>query len=427
MTSQVEHRRLWLLVRHPGGGWVVTDDRCPPILDVSFSHRGTTFGAAVPALEALGVTAPILEVVIGREPLTGDVYPAVVLTEPVGACPPSWSTAHHPDLTGLPAGLASAVDRWMQPEPHPGPPWTVAGWYQRASSWIRSALRDSSRDGSIEVAPVKQWGISAVMRASDAGATYWFKASFAHFASEAAATALLHAQCPHRLPVVRAVEPDDRWLLTEDAGGVSMAERLDAAPEAIEALIDIQMASAGSLDELLAAGCPLRPIDEVAGALAAALAEPIVAGRIDVTPHAGADVISAVRRAGARCAALGFADTVVHGDFHPGNVLLAERGPVIIDWSDTAITQPFVDVATWAWWCDDPATIDGLWDAFETAWRSRFGVSVTADDRSDLQLLAAAYHVVSYAGIVVALPDHQRHEHEHGLTHFWASLLTHAR
>lgn len=423
MTTHVEHRRLWLLIPQTGGGWAVTGDLSPPTLDLSFSQHGTTVGEAVPALEALGVTAPILEVVIGRAPIDGDVYPAVVLTEPVLECPPSWTTAQHPDLTGLPADLTSTVDRWMQAEPHPGPPWTVAGWYQRASSWINRSLRDSGRDGSVDIAPVKQWGISAVMRASGAGATYWFKASFAHFRSEAATTALLQARCPHRLPGVIAVDPDARWLLTEDAGGVSMAERLDAAPEAIEALLDIQMASAPSADELVAAGCPRRPISEVADALAEALADPVVARRIDVTPEAGAAVISAVRRAGAHCGALGFTDTVVHGDFHPGNVLLAAHGPVIIDWSDTAITQPFVDVATWAWWCDDAAMIDGLWDAFETAWRRRLGVTVAAGDRSHLQLVAAAYHVVSYAGIVVALAEHQRHEHEHGLTHFWTSLL----
>ena len=147
MTTHVEHRRLWLLIPQTGGGWAVTGDLSPPTLDLSFSQHGTTVGEAVPALEALGVTAPILEVVIGRAPIDGDVYPAVVLTEPVRERPPSWTTAQRPDLTGLPADLTSAVDRWMQAEPHPGPPWTVPGWYLRASSWIRSSLRDSGLSG----------------------------------------------------------------------------------------------------------------------------------------------------------------------------------------------------------------------------------------------------------------------------------------
>jgi aminoglycoside phosphotransferase (APT) family kinase protein len=35
---------------------------------------------------------------------------------------------------------------------------------------------------------------------------------------------------------------------------------------------------------------------------------------------------------------------LLHGDFHPGNVLLSERGPVVIDWFDSAIGHPNTDV-----------------------------------------------------------------------------------
>jgi len=35
---------------------------------------------------------------------------------------------------------------------------------------------------------------------------------------------------------------------------------------------------------------------------------------------------------------------LLHGDLHPANVLMAERGPVVIDWFDTAIGHPVADV-----------------------------------------------------------------------------------
>lgn len=38
-------------------------------------------------------------------------------------------------------------------------------------------------------------------------------------------------------------------------------------------------------------------------------------------------------------------DTVFHGDFHPGNVYLTERGPIILDWMDAARGNPLADVA----------------------------------------------------------------------------------
>ena len=33
-----------------------------------------------------------------------------------------------------------------------------------------------------------------------------------------------------------------------------------------------------------------------------------------------------------------------HGDFHPGNVMLSRRGPVIIDWVDASLGHPAADV-----------------------------------------------------------------------------------
>ena len=38
-------------------------------------------------------------------------------------------------------------------------------------------------------------------------------------------------------------------------------------------------------------------------------------------------------------------DRLCHGDFHPGNVLLGQGDPVIIDWIDSSIGNPLADVA----------------------------------------------------------------------------------
>lgn len=47
----------------------------------------------------------------------------------------------------------------------------------------------------------------------------------------------------------------------------------------------------------------------------------------------------------ARLAALPAGDRLCHGDFHPDNVLLTERGPLIIDWVDARSGNPMGDVA----------------------------------------------------------------------------------
>jgi aminoglycoside phosphotransferase (APT) family kinase protein len=46
-----------------------------------------------------------------------------------------------------------------------------------------------------------------------------------------------------------------------------------------------------------------------------------------------------------------FAPTFIHGDLHPGNVVLAARGagptPVLLDWGRARVGSPLEDVASW--------------------------------------------------------------------------------
>jgi Ser/Thr protein kinase RdoA (MazF antagonist) len=51
----------------------------------------------------------------------------------------------------------------------------------------------------------------------------------------------------------------------------------------------------------------------------------------------------------ARLAALPEGTAVCHGDFHPGNVMLTPRGPVVIDWSSASRGDPLGDVAYTSW------------------------------------------------------------------------------
>ncbi|MDD2717990.1 MAG: aminoglycoside phosphotransferase family protein [Candidatus Wallbacteria bacterium] len=37
--------------------------------------------------------------------------------------------------------------------------------------------------------------------------------------------------------------------------------------------------------------------------------------------------------------------SLCHGDFHPGNIIVSQPGPVIIDWTDCSIGNPMADVA----------------------------------------------------------------------------------
>jgi aminoglycoside phosphotransferase (APT) family kinase protein len=71
-----------------------------------------------------------------------------------------------------------------------------------------------------------------------------------------------------------------------------------------------------------------------------------LAQRIAAAPH-----LPDAHRAAARTAldalaqSPGAAATLCHGDFHPDNVLLSGRGPLVIDWENATLGDPMADVA----------------------------------------------------------------------------------
>lgn len=59
-----------------------------------------------------------------------------------------------------------------------------------------------------------------------------------------------------------------------------------------------------------------------------------------------AELTEAQRRAVLRALeGLPDADALCHGDYHPDNVLLSPRGPLVIDWENAALGDPLADVA----------------------------------------------------------------------------------
>ena len=74
--------------------------------------------------------------------------------------------------------------------------------------------------------------------------------------------------------------------------------------------------------------------------------------RIDVMAER---IVSADLPADVRTAALDVlakapgGDSVLHGDFHPGNVVVTMSGPVVIDWIDASRGHPSADIARTEW------------------------------------------------------------------------------
>jgi aminoglycoside phosphotransferase (APT) family kinase protein len=107
-------------------------------------------------------------------------------------------------------------------------------------------------------------------------------------------------------------------------------------------------------------------------------------------------------------AALGIPDSLNHGDFHDGNVLLKNGRITFFDWGDASLTHPFVSLRTFFVsmeialklddWAPPTPEMTALLNRYLEAWE-RFG---------DQERLLAAYHLSRpVASIVKTLAWHQ--------------------
>ncbi len=65
-------------------------------------------------------------------------------------------------------------------------------------------------------------------------------------------------------------------------------------------------------------------------------------GHIERSPHVPERLRDVARRA---LASLPDGDRLCHGDFHPGNIILSARGPMVIDWPNAVRGDPVADIA----------------------------------------------------------------------------------
>jgi hypothetical protein len=439
MTDRPELRLVRLLIPDRSGRSVLLDDQGElPSFPVHLLEGETTLLATCRlVLPELDLEGPVIDCRVDREAARDDSrdapIPALIELPP----PPSeWSvpdglgwcavTEAEPTIeSGIAAHLAGLLDeyRGVRPVPELRARWSRAGWYQRASAWIGQALADAGRPPPTAVTQVRLWGISAVMRVDTAHGRCWFKAVFPHFRHEPAVTAFLDRQLPGSVAPVIAVDTDEGWLLLDDVGEDTLATNPVAHRPAIEQLVAMQRTFVGRTDELVAAGCARRGLAELPSLLAAALAAPAVRPWIDLTPDRIGQLVDWLTEAVAEIDALGVPDTLVHGDFHPGNIAIHQGRPVLFDWSDAAVSHPLVDVVTWAsWFRDDAERVDELWTMFLEAWTGVIPIARFDAQRPTFEALAGAYHTISYAGILAALEPSRRSELASEIGDFFALL-----
>jgi hypothetical protein len=261
-------------------------------------------------------------------------------------------------------------------------------------AWAESILAESGWRWTGPPVQVRSWNLSSLWRIPVIGQTVWLKVVPPFFVHEGSLLAHLAGE---RVPT----------LLGHDGGRMLLAEingddLYDADPpqllQMVTLLVGLQRSCAGRADELLALGLP----DWRAPVLGTSIANVIerTADELSADDRATLNEFSrGLPSRFAELAACGLPDTLVHGDFHPGNFRGDGRALTLLDWGDSGVGHPLLD---------QPAFLDRVpGDAVATVrehWLRQWRDAVPGSDPARAALLlaplAAARHAVIYRGFL---------------------------
>jgi len=289
------------------------------------------------------------------------------------------------------------------------PPWAREGWFARTAAWMTQRMADRNLHVTEPPRLVYQGPLAAVLRARADDRTLFLKCAPPAFAHEATITHAIWRRTPDAVPTVIASDPGENWLLMNDHRGRLVEPEPEAEwIEAIRRVAALQRAWIGSAHEVSAAGGQIRSLERLASGVKDMLELDGLGDRM--APEVRAAWMAAGPRLVDACAALidaGLPDTLVHGDLHPENIVITPSGYLIVDWSDAAVGNPFVDLATFLLRTKDRDRRRRLLEAYLEGWE---GVCDRArlDAAGDVALtVGALYQVATYQALMPALdtPD----------------------
>jgi hypothetical protein len=274
--------------------------------------------------------------------------------------------AYLAQVSGHPALALSPVDVDLSPDPRRAP-WARPGGPDASVGWATAALAALGTPGAV-AHQQRTWNLSAIWRLDAGGRPVaWLKQVPSFFAHEPAVLGLVGGVAPGLVPPLLAAGDEGRMLLADVPGTDGYDAGAKVCGEIAVALHPVQAHFAGRVDELLAAGLPDRRLETESFT---AVATPWF-DRIDGLR----DLIEGLPQRLADITACGLPDTLVHGDLHPGNTRLGAGPPVLMDWGDSTVSHPALDVLL---------LIEGLpaaeAEALIAAWALRWRLSVPGSD-----------------------------------------------
>ncbi len=271
--------------------------------------------------------------------------------------------------------------------------WARPGGPAADLAWADGVLAGLDRPRTGPARQDRTWNLSSLWRLPTTGGAAWLKVVPPFFDHEGV---LLEALAGGPVAVPALLARDGPRLLLDEIPG---EDRYDAPLEErlamVDGLVRLQAAWASRTAELLDLGLPDWRGPSLARAITAVVERDGPGlGRDDRDVLHG--FVADLPGRTAAVDACGLPDTLVHGDFHPGNVRGDGTTATLLDWGDAGVGHPLLDQPSFlAGVADtaDAATVRARW---ADAWRSTLPAADPERAAALLAPIAAARQAVVY-------------------------------
>jgi hypothetical protein len=227
-------------------------------------------------------------------------------------------------------------------------PWARPGGLTTTIAWADDALAAIGRPRVGPVEQIKTWNLSSILRLPTANGAVWCKSVPPFLAHEGGIIALIGDDDATLVPPLLASEPATGTVLMGDVPG---DDDWDASEgrllTMVQTLVGLQARWMDRIDELLIAGLPdwrTRSLTDLVDAL---VSRPDVRGQLaDVELRALEALTGRLPDRFAALDACGISETLVHGDFHRGNWRFDGHSLVLLDWGDSGVGHPMLDMSS---------------------------------------------------------------------------------
>jgi Phosphotransferase enzyme family len=204
--------------------------------------------------------------------------------------------------------------------------------------WAETMLQENGYQMVGKPEQIRTWNLSSIWRIPVPDKNVWLKVVPPFFGHEGS---LIERLAGERVP--KLIGKDGCRILLDEVPGEDLhVSDLKTLLAMVELLVGIQRGWIGRTEELASIGLPVYSVGKLSAEL-----ERLVERRADeLLPNdrsALVNLISSLPVRHRRLVECGLKDTLVHGDFHPGNLRGDGTSLTLIDWGDSGIGHPMLD------------------------------------------------------------------------------------